>query len=263
MAETGKIQTSFMEMGYMTFGKKGAKPFVILPGISVKPVLESAGFVEQAYRVIAEQYACFLIEPGMEVPDSVSIADMAESVKEALDELGLGEIILMGVSMGGMIAQELTLRYSETVEKLILCSTADCLPDSAAKTVGDWKELATERKGVELCLAFSEQVYTKEFACKYKEAFEALGKAVTEAEFERFRRLCGSVESFDTSERIGAVSCPVFVIGGKEDVIFPPDIQTGLAAKTKGDLFLYEGYAHAVYDEASDIKERILQWSLG
>ena len=157
-----------MEIGYMTFGKKGAQPFVLLPGLSLKSVLGMAEFVEREYRIIGENYECFLFEPGMSVPEDITIEAMAECTKEAMDELGIKDFVLMGVSMGGMIAQELTLRYPEMVSKLILCSTADHIPESSRELINKWIGFAENRDGIGLCNAFAEHVYTKEYAEKYR-----------------------------------------------------------------------------------------------
>lgn len=262
MAEKGKIQTSFMELGYMTFGKKGAQPFVLLPGLSLKSVLGMAEFVEREYRIIGENYECFLFEPGMSVPEDITIEAMAECTKEAMDELGIKDFVLMGVSMGGMIAQELTLRHPEMVSKLILCSTADHIPESSRELINKWIGFAENRDGIGLCNAFAEHVYTKEYAEKYSAAFEMLGKGMTEAEFERFQTLAGCVKSLGTTNRLEQISCPVFVIAGREDRIFSAETQKCLAEKTRGEYCLYEHYAHAVYDEAPDIKEKILNWCM-
>lgn len=263
MAKIGKIQTAASETGYFRFGKEGAQPFVLLPGLGVKSVLDSAGFVEKAYRVIGEVYDCYLFEPGTELKENVTVEDLAEDVWEALNVLHLENTVLMGVSMGGMIAQVLTVCHPEKISRLILCSTTDSLSPSSKEIVGGWKALAEKKDGIALFKAFSEAVYTKEFVERYKDAFEAIGKTVTPAEFERFIRLVSAVDSFDASKEADTISCPVFVIGGKEDVIFTPEMQSMLAGRKNAELYLYDHYAHAVYDEAPDIKERILNWCKG
>lgn len=263
MDKIGKIQTSASETGYFRFGKEGAQPFVLLPGLGIKSVLDSAGFVEKAYRSIGEVYDCYLFEPGTELKDNVTVKDLAEDIRDALNVLHLENIVLMGVSMGGMIAQELTVCQPDKISRLILCSTTDRLSDTSKEIVGNWKTLAEKKDGIALCKAFSEAVYTKEFVERYRDAFEAMGKMVTPTEFERFVRLVSAVDSFDASKEADTISCPVFVIGGKEDVIFTPEMQSMLAGRKNAELYLYDYYAHAVYDEAPDIKERILNWCKG
>ena len=57
-------------------------------------------------------------------PGPYSVAEMAADVRAVLDDCGLETTHVFGVSLGGYIAQELTLSAPERVEKLVLCSTA-------------------------------------------------------------------------------------------------------------------------------------------
>jgi hypothetical protein len=52
-----------------------------------------------------------------------TIADMAEDVAGVIKNLNLGHTHIVGISMGGMIAQELAIRHSELVDKLVLVAT--------------------------------------------------------------------------------------------------------------------------------------------
>jgi pimeloyl-ACP methyl ester carboxylesterase len=57
-------------------------------------------------------------------PGPYTVAQMAADVRAVLDDCGLERTHLFGVSLGGYIAQELTLTWPERVRKLVLCSTA-------------------------------------------------------------------------------------------------------------------------------------------
>lgn len=52
-----------------------------------------------------------------------TIKDMADDVVGLMDHLGIEKAHILGVSMGGMIAQEVAIRHPERVKKLILGST--------------------------------------------------------------------------------------------------------------------------------------------
>ncbi|RZA18546.1 MAG: alpha/beta fold hydrolase [Proteobacteria bacterium] len=54
---------------------------------------------------------------------AVTIAQMADDAIALLDELKIAKADVFGVSMGGMIAQEIAIRYPKRVQKLILCCT--------------------------------------------------------------------------------------------------------------------------------------------
>ena len=52
-----------------------------------------------------------------------TIADMADDVAGVIRNLHLGRTHIVGILMGGMIAQELAIRYPELVDKLVLVAT--------------------------------------------------------------------------------------------------------------------------------------------
>ena len=59
-----------------------------------------------------------------------TIADMAEDVAGVIQNLKLGPTHVVGISMGGMITQELAVRHPEFVDKLVLVSTTAGGPTS-------------------------------------------------------------------------------------------------------------------------------------
>jgi pimeloyl-ACP methyl ester carboxylesterase len=54
----------------------------------------------------------------------------------------------------------------------------------------------------------------------------------------------------DDSDRLGAIRCPVLVLGGREDAVFSSDEQSQLAAAfPRGHLLFYEGVGHSPHWE--------------
>ena len=77
---------------------------------------------------LAERYQVVVFDNrgvgGSDKPDEpYSIAGMADEARGVLDGLGLGPAHVLGVSMGGMIAQELALRHPSMVRGLVLACT--------------------------------------------------------------------------------------------------------------------------------------------
>lgn len=61
-------------------------------------------------------------------PRPFSMADLADDARDVLRHCGIERARVVGLSMGGMIAQELTLRHPELVENLILVATRPPAP---------------------------------------------------------------------------------------------------------------------------------------
>ena len=64
-------------------------------------------------------------------PSPFTISDLAADARDVLTACGIDRATVLGISMGGMIAQELAIRHSEIVEKLVLVAT---MPPTPAHT---------------------------------------------------------------------------------------------------------------------------------
>jgi pimeloyl-ACP methyl ester carboxylesterase len=79
--------------------------------------------------LLAERFSVILLDnrgvgESDAPPGPYAVAQMAADVAAVLDDCGLEQTHLFGVSLGGYIAQEFTLTWPERVDKLVLCSTA-------------------------------------------------------------------------------------------------------------------------------------------
>lgn len=247
-------------MEYLNFGKKGGERFVILPGLSLKSVMGSADAIVSAYSVIAEDYDVYLFDHIKEEPLGYSVENMAEDTLAAFKELGIEKANIMGVSMGGMIAQAIALIDPGAVKCLVLCSTSSKGSGSAVLDI--WRELAEKKEAKELSRSFGEYVYTPSFYEQYKEIIDNMGEGASGLDFENFIISIDAIKSFDVSERLGDIKCPVFVIGAGEDRVLGAgssyDLMDGLGCEG----YIYEGKGHGVYDEEPDYLKRVKEDAL-
>ena len=66
--------------------------------------------------------------------------------------------------------------------------------------------------------------------------------------------------AYDELEKI---TCPVLVIGGKEDKIVGAESSVEIAEKLGCEIFMYENLGHAAYEEAKDFNHRVLEFLRG
>jgi pimeloyl-ACP methyl ester carboxylesterase len=150
-----------------------------------------------------------------------TIVDLAEDAVALLDELGWDTAHVMGISMGGMVAQELALRHPERVRTLTLgCTYAG----------GPGATLTSQDVG--LRLFESMQSGDRERALRVGwEVNVSRRFAADEEQFAEFRRRALEVPAnvptimaqmqaimpHDTSARLGEIRAPTLVIHGTED----------------------------------------------
>jgi pimeloyl-ACP methyl ester carboxylesterase len=245
------------EMDYLRFGKETGEKLVILPGLALKSVMGSAEGIQAAYAPLARDYDVYLFDHIREEPEGYTIADMARDILAAFDGLGLGKVHLMGVSMGGMVAQTIALSAPQRVRSLILCSTALDTEHSDPAVLSRWKKLAEERNTRGLTEAFGESVYTPAFFEQYRDVILASGEGASEQDYRNFLISLEAVRGFTVRSRAGEITCPVLVLGAGEDRVLGPEAAPELAEALHAASFIYEGRGHGVYDEAPDYLSRI------
>lgn len=244
-------------LDYLHFGKEGGETFVILPGLALKSVLGQAEAIKAAYSPLAKDFDIYLFDHISEEPEGYQIADMADDTLAAFDSLGLPKMHLMGVSMGGMVAQMIALKAPERVASLILCSTAMNTAHSDPAVFAAWQKLAMERDAKGLMAAFGEAVYSPAFYEKYKELIAASGEGATETDYRNFLISLEAVRHFDVRNEVSKITCPAFVIGAGDDRVLGCEAARDLSGALNCPCYICEGYGHAAYDEAPDYLTRI------
>src|SRR4051812_5519018 len=81
------------------------------------------------------------------VTDPFTVADMVADAVAVLDSEGIGRAHVFGLSMGGMIAQQLALTHPERVDHLVLCATAPPPPDTVFADPAVFSKLFTPPEG--------------------------------------------------------------------------------------------------------------------
>ena len=263
---TGTITTDNFSMDYMKFGN-GDKTMVMIPGLSVDSVMKYKDAVSGAYAGMAEEFTIYLFDRRSELPASYSIKDMADDTAAAMKELNLSNIYLFGASQGGMISMLIALDYPELVTKLILGSTSAKVDhDYFDKAITKWIDLAEAKDAEGLYLSFGEALYPAEIFEQSKDLLIQSAAGITEEDLSRFVILARSIDGFDVSDRIKDITCPVLVLGSEDDKVLGGDasraIFESLSTHSGCDIYMYNGFGHAVYDLAPDYKERMTAFFL-
>ena len=155
-----------------------------------------------------------------------AVAQMADDVVAVLDDADIERTNLFGVSLGGYIAQELTLAHPERVERLILASTAPGgpeahpMPQSTQDVFARYPTMEREaglRMFVENSLG---ERGVRELPDLVEEIFEyRLGHAPS---VDAWLAQATAGATFNSFDRLGAIGVPTLVIAGDADVVVDP-----------------------------------------
>ena len=181
-------------------------------------------------------------------PGPYAMADYAEDALGLLDRVGWPTCRVVGISFGGMVAQEVAVTAPARVERLALVCTS---PGGAGGSSYPLHELA------ELSDTARAQVWRRLLDTRFTDAWLAdhpddralldmLGARHAGAESEAVRRgerdQLEARRGHDVWDRLGRIACPTLVAGGRFDALAPPANSQALAGRIPGAaLRLYEG----------------------
>lgn len=254
-----KESAVFLDAGtvdYAVFGR-GDKPFVIIPGLSLRDVRGAGAGLAMMYRLFAKEYRVYVIDKKSDIPEGCTVADLAEDTADVMMKLGITDVCIMGVSLGGMIAQELAIRHPNTVKKLVLGVTASRTNDTIISVVSRWIDLAETGDFGGIVRDMMEVMYSPDYAKRYGWMFPILAKTAKPKNEERFIRLAKACLTCAAYDRLGEIHCPTLVLGGADDRIVTGEASREIAGKIGCPVHLYEGLGHSAYEEAADFNERV------
>ena len=257
------VATDDFTMDYFRFGH-GDQALVILPGLSVESVMKFADTVAQAYASFEDRFTVYVLDRRKELPSVYTVREIAQDTAAAIRVLGLDRICLFGASQGGMIAMSIAIEEPDLVSRLILGSASSRVTDEQYRVIDGWVQLAESGRAEELYQAFGEAIYPPQVFEQAKALLTESAKGVTEEDLSRFVILAEGIRGFDVTDQLDKIACPVLVIGSADDRVLGGEASEEIAEQLKGrpdcELYMYNGYGHAVYDLAPDYKERMMDF---
>lgn len=164
-------------------------------------------------------------------PDvAYSMADYADDAVALMDEIGWQNAHVMGVSFGGMVGQEMAIRYPQKVRKLVLACTSSGGAGEASYPLHTMLDLSPEEWSRAL-ISLGDTRCDAAWQAANPDQFEAMllwsiemGKVGADEPNRKIgsRRQIEARAEHDTYERLPQIAHPVFVCGGRFDGIAPP-----------------------------------------
>jgi pimeloyl-ACP methyl ester carboxylesterase len=237
-----------------TGGHDGAVPLVLLQHFrgnldSWDPALIDA--LAQSRRVISFDNTGVGGSTGMTAD---TIEQMARDAISFISALGLGEVDLLGFSIGSFVAQEIALRRPALVRRLVLASSAPKGADgmhgwapAVIGAVGTPQTSPEQYLGVFFAASADSQLAGKEalgrMYARTNGRDEATNWATREAQYDA---VCAwGIPDHSALERVSAVEMPVFVANGDSDPMILPRYSYLLAGLIpQARLKIYPDSAH-------------------
>jgi pimeloyl-ACP methyl ester carboxylesterase len=158
-------------------------------------------------------------------PDTLyTIPIMADDAAGLLRHLGIRQADVFGVSMGGMIAQELVLRHPQMVRRLVLGCTSCGGPQAFLASL---EVLAKFIHPPDMSL---EEAVRRQWTVMFSPRFLETQQAPPHTTLRHLM----AMQRFNTYGRLGMITTPTLVITGADDVLVPPANSILLATRIHG-----------------------------
>ena len=216
---------------------EGPETIVLINGLADD--LEAWGFqtpdfIEAGYRVL-----CFDnrgVGETTKPPGPYTSRLLADDAKALVNSLDISDFHLMGVSMGGMVAQEYALAYSGDLLSLTLANTYAAPGPFCSRMFDLWRDMASAvglagvMRDVTLW-AFTVPFFEKrqEELAEFEKAMAAIPRPV-----EAYLAQLNVIRTHDAADRIGQISVPTLVITGEQDILIPVELSRRLQEGVPG-----------------------------
>jgi 3-oxoadipate enol-lactonase len=196
-------------------------------------------------------------------PGPYSVAEMADDAVSVLDSAGVAAAHVYGISLGGMIAQELALRHQERVRALVLGATtaggAHFVP--AADDVNAVVQLRAQMTAEYAVWASVPLNYA---ARTRRDGGDRIAQDIAQrlrfpVEPEFYAAQLAAAHAH--AARVEDISAPTLVVHGTEDVLIPPANGERLAAAIPGaELALWRDAAHLYFTDEPEADRAVARW---
>ncbi len=236
---------------YIRFGK-GKGKLVIFPPLndSLFSAEKFAWYYRHIYGKLGQQFDVYIISTKRHPPVGYSTRDIARDYAGIIKPLG--PVNIMGISLGGMVAQHFACDYAQYVKRLILVASAHRMgPEGLIiarrwipwARLGLWKEIYEDT--IELSYRFSYRILfnlLKPFFGRY------LSKSVKDPSGFIIAGQSGIMhDSFDILPQL---KMPVLVIAGTQDRFFPEPLFHEMGERLpQCELLIIKGAKHGVFEE--------------
>ncbi len=186
-----------------------------------------------------------------------SIPLFADDTAGLMEALGIHNAHILGISMGGYVAQELALKYPDKVRSLILGCTG-CGGNRAVLMSEERMNKFTANEGLS-----PEEILRKDMDIYFSDRFiEAHPEKVQEfvnvslryyQPKEAFFRQFEACLKHDTADRLSGIKVPVLIMAGDDDPLVPPENSRILKERMPhAQLYLFPGLRHCFFIEAGE-----------
>lgn len=212
-----RIKANGIEINYELSGKTSA-PVVFLShslGSGLVMWNPQMGVLETDFKVLRYDIRG---HGSSEAPSGpYTLEELAEDAIGLLDALNVGEVHWVGLSMGGMIGQCLSLNHADRLRSLALCDTAAVIP-AEAQPIWQGRIDEARKKGMESQIeATMDRWFTPSFLSQNPQMLSLIRKQFLATPVAGYIGCVEAIRKLRYLDRLSEIEVPTLILVGKDD----------------------------------------------
>lgn len=229
------------------------------------PDIQEMPFARQ-FEVLAYEQRGFGQTISPDTP--CSMTDYANDANALLDALGWDRCAVVGFSFGGMVAQELALRYPQRVERLVLACTSSGGAGGASYPLHQIADLPPAEYAQRFLLLSDKRRKEMTDTATFQGMVEQMQARLLDGLHHPLRgvgarRQLVARAGHDTYSRLHQLRMPVYLCGGRYDDIAAPANLLAMQQQIPGALLEFFEGGHTFYDQDPRAQQRMLEFLQG
>ena len=219
--------------------------------------VEGGGGRDQSGRVIAYDLPGHGDTPG--APADWTFDAASAMLARAAATTGASRVDVLGVSIGGMIAQAFTLACPETVRSLTLIGTAATFSEDE-RGFARARAATARRDGMAAIIPTTlERWFTPQTRARRPDIVDRVAKSMRAGDPAIYAAMWNMMAGLDFADRLGEIGCPTLVMTGEADPICPPAVAKRIHDGVAGSqLAIVPDAAHmCILEQPDAISRRI------
>lgn len=242
------IRLNGTSMDYATFGC-GSRIMVLIPGLSLRDVKGSGMSLAYMYRRFTKEFRIYCFDRRKRVTAGYTASDIAKDIAAGMDELGLRNACVLGVSQGGMAAQYLALERPDLVDKVVLGVTLAQTNSTVESCIKKWVGMAEQDDFAALTRDIFDTMYPPEYVAKYRLLMPLLQRTAKPKDTQRFIRLAKACLTCDTYDRLPELHGKALVLGAGQDKVVTAEASAEMAERIGCRCRIFEDLWHSAYED--------------
>lgn len=159
-----------------------------------------------------------------------TMADLANDAARLLRELDSGPVVWIGLSLGGMVGQELALRHPALIAALVLASSCAGYPPDMAPV---WRQRSDDisEHGLEgIADAVMARFFSAGFGTVQPAIVSRYRRRLTATDTAGYLACLHAVAGHDTASRLAQIAAPTLILAGEQDSSITPAMSATLAS---------------------------------